>query len=146
MKISDLGLAIIELFEDFRSTAYQDQRGVWTCGYGHTAPDVREGTTCTSDQASEWLAADTEHAETAVQQLVTTEMRGHEFDALVSFVYNAGTTALKDSTLLKLVNAGKILEASDQFLIWDHVNGAPNAGLLRRRKVERALFLDGGDS
>jgi len=28
------------------------------------------------------------------------------------------------------------------FLAWDHVLGIVNAGLTRRRRLERALFLD----
>ena len=31
------GLALTELFEGDILTAYQDQKGVWTIGYGHTA-------------------------------------------------------------------------------------------------------------
>ena len=141
MKLSSLGLALLEFIEDFRATAYQDQGGVWTCGFGHTGPDVHEGTTCTPEQASGWLAADVSRAELAVMRAVDVALTQHQFDALVTFTYNAGAGAFEHSTLLKLVNAHQ--PAADEFLKWDHVAGKPNAGLLRRRKVERALFLDG---
>jgi lysozyme len=59
----------------------------------------------------------------------------------VSFVYNLGEGALAASTLLKLLNAGDYVGASEQFIRWDHVGGIENAGLLNRRKSERSLFL-----
>ena len=41
------GLALTEQFEACRLTAYQDQVGVWTIGYGHTGPDVTPKLTIT---------------------------------------------------------------------------------------------------
>lgn len=140
--LSPLGRAVIQLFEDYRSIAYQDQRGVWTAGWGHTGPDVKEGTTCTEDEAQDWFTEDVQHAEHAVSAY-TGVLSQHQFDALVSFAYNAGTGAFAQSTLLRLLNARQISQAADEFLKWAHVAGQPNAGLLRRRKLERALFLDG---
>ena len=49
------------------------------------------------------------------------------------------------STLLRKVNAGDFAGAAEQFLVWDkaRVNGVlqPLAGLTRRRRAERALFM-----
>ena len=42
MKASNVLLKSIRRFEGFRSKAYQDAKGVWTIGYGHTA-QVKEG-------------------------------------------------------------------------------------------------------
>lgn len=140
--LSPLGCAVIQLFEDYRDTAYQDQHGVWTCGFGHTGSDVKQGTTCTLDQAQEWFEADTQHATNAVIAY-TGVLSQHQFDALVSFAYNAGVGAFAQSTLLRLLNGRQISQAADEFLKWDNVAGKPNAGLLRRRTLERALFLDG---
>src|SRR2546430_6629857 len=39
----------------------------WTCGWGHTGPDVHEGTTCTPTQADLWFACDVASAERAVR-------------------------------------------------------------------------------
>jgi lysozyme len=142
--LSPLGLAIIEQFEAFESQAYKDQRGVWTCGYGHTGPDVTETTSCTLDQGNAWLASDTSHAQQAVTAGISAPLPQHAFDALVSLVYNIGAGAFDSSTLRAQLNTGTpLVTAADQFLAWDHVSGVPNAGLLRRRRLERALFLDG---
>lgn len=140
--LSPLGRAVIQLFEDYRDVAYQDQHGVWTCGWGHTGPDVKESTTCTPDEAEEWFTEDIQHAENAVIAY-TGVLSQHQFDSLVSFAYNAGTGAFAQSTLLRLLNARQISQAADEFLKWDRIVGKPNAGLLRRRRLERALFLDG---
>lgn len=140
--LSPLGCAVIQLFEDYRETAYRDQGGVLTIAWGHTGPDVKEGMTCTQDEAQEWFTQDIQHAENAVIAY-TGVLSQHQFDALVSFAYNAGVGAFAQSTLLRLLNARQISQAADEFLKWDKVAGKPNSGLLRRRKLERALFLDG---
>ena len=52
---SGRGLALTEQFEGCRLTAYQDQVGVWTIGYGHTGTDVTPGLTITQQQAEAGL-------------------------------------------------------------------------------------------
>lgn len=65
--------------------------------------------------------------------------------AIASLAYNCGEPAIAKSTLIRLFNAGDIAGAADQFLRWDHVREhgvlVEDAGLLARRKLERALFL-----
>lgn len=51
MKISSIGLALVKSFEGCKLTAYEDQGGVCTVGYGHTGPDVHAGETITGDEA-----------------------------------------------------------------------------------------------
>jgi lysozyme len=138
VKISNLGLALLELFEDYRSTAYPDPRGIWTCGYGHTGPDVKKGTTCTLDQASVWLLTDVAHAESVAESIGG--LTQNQFDAVTSLVYNIGEHAFLTSTLHAMLESGAE-NAPDQFLAWNHINGVVNDGLTRRRRVERALFM-----
>lgn len=140
MQLSPVGLALIEEFEGCRLTAYLDQRGVPTIGYGHTGADVVIGMTCSAAQAAAWLAHDVQTAVTGVIKGLDIIPTQNQFDALVCFAFNVGVTAEGKSTLLKQVNAGHMLLASDEFVKWDHVNGVPNIGLLRRRQAEQALF------
>ena len=140
MNLGAAGEALIESFEELRLAAYLDQRGIPTIGYGHTA-GVKMGDTCTKDQADAWLAEDAQAAANGVEKSLQVFCTQNQFDALVSFTFNVGVGAEAHSTLAKLMNAGDIQGAADQFLVWDHVNGVPNAGLLRRRQAERALFL-----
>ena len=51
----DAGLALTKNFEGCVLTAYADQGGVWTIGYGHTGPGVHAGLTITQDQADALL-------------------------------------------------------------------------------------------
>jgi lysozyme len=80
---SQNGLNLTEQFEGLRLTAYQDQVGVWTIGYGHTGPDVHAGLTITQQQANNLLMQDTQSAAAAVNRLVTVAINQDEFDALV---------------------------------------------------------------
>lgn len=134
------GLALTEQFEGCRLTAYQDQVGVWTIGYGHTGKDVVSGLTITQDQANALLASDIAGAAAFVNQAVTVALQQNEFDALVDFVFNLGRAAFAGSTLLKLLNAGNFESAAPQFALWDHAGGQVVAGLLRRRLAETAMF------
>lgn len=139
--MSGNGRALTEFCEGLELTAYQDQAGVWTIGYGHTGPDVHEGLTITQEQAEALLEKDLEHAEYIVNTAVKTDLNQNQFDALVDFVYNLGEGNFGKSTLLKLVNANDMNGASQHFEEWDKAAGQVNRGLLRRRQMEQALFL-----
>jgi lysozyme len=143
MNISDAGVKLIEDFEELRLVAYQDQdqKGVWTIGYGHTGPEVVQGLTCTEAEADAWLIADTQSAVRGVNASLTKFCTQNEFDALCSFTFNVGVGAEEHSTMIKLVNAGDIQGAAAEFPKWDHINGVENAGLKRRRLAEQALFI-----
>jgi lysozyme len=53
---------LIKRHEGYRDRAYLDTLGVATIGWGHTAPDVCEGMTCTGEQAEAWLRRDIQNA------------------------------------------------------------------------------------
>jgi lysozyme len=137
------GLALTEQFEGCRLTAYQDQVGVWTIGYGHTGPEVHAGMTITLEQAQALLAKDVSGAAACVNNAVMVDLVQEEFDALVDFVFNLGAGAFEQSTLLRLLNAGKFAAAAAQFDLWDRAGGSVVAGLLRRRQAETSLFNEG---
>ena len=65
----------------------------------------------------------------------------NQFDALVSFAYNLGAGALRNSTLLKRLHAGDVKGAADEFPKWNKAAGKVLEGLTRRRMMERQLFL-----
>jgi len=138
------GLSLTEQFEGCELSAYQDQVGVWTIGYGHTGPDVVAGLTITLEQAQALLAQDVGSAAASVNRCVTVQLSQNEFDALVDFVFNLGTGAFESSTLLRDLNAADFAAAATQFDLWDHAGGAVVAGLLRRRQAETTLFEAGG--
>jgi lysozyme len=82
-----------------------------------------------------------------VNNYVKVPLTQSQFDALVCFTYNEGTGALKESTLLRKLNAKDYHGAAYQFLLWDKITD-PKTGqkvvcdtLILRRKKERELFL-----
>jgi lysozyme len=134
------GLALTEQWEGCCLTAYQDQVGVWTIGYGHTGADVTPGLTITQQQAEALLAKDVLVAARCVNTMVKLPLSQGEFDALVDFVFNLGAGNFARSTLLTALNAGDFARAAAQFECWDRAGGIVVAGLLRRRQAELGLF------
>ena len=139
MKTSPAGIALVERFEGLRLRAYQDGNGIWTIGYGHT-PEVTAGEFETQAHAEADMCADLGTAEAAVTRLVTAPMTQGQFDGLVSFTYNEGQGRLRDSTLLRLFNAGNSAGAAGAFGSWEIIAGKHSDGLETRRLAEVALF------
>lgn len=144
MKLSPSGLRFLEEQESEggvpRLKAYSDTGGVWTIGFGHT-DGVKQGDTCTAQQAYAWLSEDAEWAENAVLKLVPRELDQNQFNALVSFVFNIGDDAFKNSTMRKLLLADRDELAAEEFVKWRYDNHVEIAGLKARRLREKALFL-----
>jgi lysozyme len=145
---SAAGLSFIAAHEGFRASVYRDAAGLETIGYGHR---LTEGESFPSgiaqDEARRLLAADAARAEAAVRAQVAIALTQNRFDALVSFVFNVGAGAFAGSTLLRMLNAGDVAGAADQFPRWNKiaVDGAlvADPGLTNRRAAERTLFLGG---
>lgn len=143
--INKIGLKLIAQFEGCYLQAYLCPANVWTIGIGTTiypnGVKVKKGDKCTLEQAHEYLAHDMIEFEKTVNDSVKVPLSQNQFDALVSLTYNIGSTAFKNSTLLKKLNAKDFTGAADQFLRWNKGGGKVLKGLVRRREAERALFL-----
>ncbi|MBD3880822.1 glycoside hydrolase family protein [Phormidium tenue FACHB-886] len=139
-KTNQSGVDLIKSFEGLRLTAYRDPVGVLTIGYG-TTTGVFEGQRISESQAEAFLKKDLERFERAVNNSVKVSLNSNQFAALVSFTYNVGEGALASSTLLQYLNQGNYQGAADQLLRWNKGDGVELAGLTRRRKAERAMFL-----
>ena len=143
MQLSYIGINAIKEHEGFCANAYKDTGGVWTIGYGTIKVDgrpVEQGMSCTVEQATQWMYSDLAWAQTAVNQLVRAPLAQHQFDALVSFVYNIGEAAFARSTMLRKLNAQDFIGAGKEFDRWNKDNGKTIAGLTARRAVERSMF------
>ncbi|MBW4660934.1 MAG: lysozyme [Drouetiella hepatica Uher 2000/2452] len=139
--IGAAGLELIKSFEGCVLDAYQDVVGVWTIGYGSTGAHVYPGQSITQEQAEALLKKDLERFEAAIGWMVTAPINGNQRDSLISFAFNLGEGALQGSTLLWRLNQGDYAGAADQFPRWANAGGEQLAGLVRRRKAERSLFL-----
>ena len=134
----------IEGWEGCQLQPYADAVGVPTIGYGHCGDDVSlDMDPITQEMADQLLAADLGRFETAVNGMVADATSQQQFDALVSFSYNLGESALRGSTLLRLHNAGDYDGAAQQFGRWNHAGGRVLAGLTRRRAGEAAVYATG---
>lgn len=140
MKTGTKGLELIKDFEGLELNAYKCAAGVWTIGYGHTK-DVQEGMVISALKANEMLQNELVEYEGYVNVLVTVPLNQNQFDALVSWVYNLGSTNFQSSTLLKVINAGgEMLGVPAQIMRWNKANGRVLEGLTRRRQAEADLF------
>lgn len=134
------GLSIIKECEGLSLKSYLCPANVLTIGYGHTGKDVVPNLTIGEEKAEDLLHCDLRASETAIEKAVTVPLTENQFSALCSLVFNIGVGNFKNSTLLKMLNAGNYAAAADEFLRWDKSNGKPLAGLTKRRRQEQALF------
>jgi len=150
---SEAGVQALTTLEAIRLAMYPDAGGKPTIGVGHlltpdelasgmltlSEPDSwRDG--LTGDQVRALLRQDLADAEQVVTDSVTVPLAQHQFDALVSFVFNIGGEKFRDSTLLRQLNAGDYASIPAQLRQWIHVGETENAGLRRRRELEVHLW------
>jgi lysozyme len=150
-KLSKAGIRLIAGFEGFRSDLYDDAAGHCTIGYGHLvhqgscdgseSAEFRRGVT--RERGLEILGEDAASAAAAVNEAVTVPLEQDQFDALTSFVFNIGSGAFRESTLLKLLNRGKYDEVPEQLNRWVKAGSRTLEGLVRRREAEGQLFARG---
>lgn len=144
MKVSDAGIKALCSFEGFRTNAYQDSAKIWTIGYGSIkvkGVPVKQGDTITVEEAMEQKLEDLKWVEKAIERHVKVPLEQHQYDALVCLIYNIGEPNFRTSTLLRKLNAGKYLEAAEEFLKWNRAGGRFIQGLMNRRQKERLMFL-----
>ena len=140
--------------------AYSCPAGVWTIGWGHAIMDGGAQLSgpankararalypggITREQAEALLRGDLVPRAASLCSMLKVTLDDAQFGALIALLFNIGAGNLAASTLLRKLNAGDVAGAAEQFLAWDkaRVNGVlqPLAGLTRRRRAERALFL-----
>jgi len=128
-----------------------DRPEIFTIGYGTikyppyylrgkmvalTDPPITEA------QAENFLHYEVSQKSATIDLLLRDDLSSNQFGALVSFAYNLGDTALKQSTLRMKVNKNPVDPTiRDEFMRWVHSNGAVVEGLIRRRKAEADLYF-----
>jgi len=143
MRVSPEGAAFIKKFEGLRLSSYECQAGVWTVGYGTTGPDIGPDTKITKQEAEILFASDLMQFESGVRDFLKVTVNQNQFDALVSFAYNVGLSAFRNSTLLRLLNDRADTQiVAAEFLRWIYAgNKKASEGLKIRREKEKQLFL-----
>ena len=114
---------IIKEFEGVRLNAYRGLSGAFLIGYGHMA-DVHKGMKISQKQAEKLLKEDLNRFEKDVARHVKVPITENQFSAMVCLSYN-----------------NLPIEAADAILMWNRVNKKVNLHQVKRRKMERALFI-----
>jgi len=145
MEVNKAGKDLIKQFEGCKLKAYKCPAGLWTISWGLTFyPDgrkVKEGDVITQQQAEEYFDAVVNDFAKQVDVLVKSNVTANNFSAIVSFAYNVGIGNLKNSTLLKKVNANpKDATIPAEFKKWVRANDRVMQGLVRRRDAEAKLY------
>ncbi len=170
MKLSKVGADLMHKYEGYKTRPYLCPAHIWTIGYGHvlyqeqirlpitrppgkTRDDIpmirseyplkpEDNRVWTKDEINQLFAADVGDFERGVLRLVPSSAGNQgRFDALVAFAFNVGLGNLQRSTIRIKANRREWQQAADAFLLWNKAGGKVLAGLDRRRKDERALFL-----
>lgn len=114
----------------------------WTRGYGITGKEIRYGMQPISEpEAFAELAMECATRWSAVKKMLKRAVTDNQAIALISLSFNIGIVALRNSTLMRLLNEGRTAQAADQFDRWVFANGKRSNGLVIRRASEKALFL-----
>jgi lysozyme len=90
----------------------------------------------------EYLMFEIDQKSKAIDPMLREDLTGNQFGALISYAYNLGEGALKQSTLLKKVNANPLdAQIRNEFQKWIYADGKKLNGLLRRRNAEADLYF-----
>lgn len=139
-------LEFLKEAEDCKLKAYKDIAGVWTIGYGHTE-GVREGDTCTQEQAEAWLLKEASWRYDWVSRRCKVPATHNQMCAMTSLVYNIGIGGFRSSSVLRFHNLGKHEEAANAFLLFNKARHPVTrelravSGLTIRREKEKKIYL-----
>lgn len=158
MKVSAEACRVIRHHEGVRYKPYKCPAKLWTIGVGHVLypeqaklpMDQRDAFPLRSEDNRVWSEAEVDELlkqdlvrfERGVHTYCPVELTQSMFDALVSFSFNVGLGTLQRSTLRQKLLRGDVEGAADEFLKYTIGGGKILPGLVKRRKDERALFLD----
>jgi len=157
-KIGPRGVDLIKEFEGWYSRPYDDGLGFMTIGWGFLAHDFPNGrlpssmTRAAGDKMLKRIL-DERYVPPVVKcaKHYGLELSQNELDALASFSFNLGTGAFDPSrtagfeTLHRALRSKNRQDIGQALLVYSNPGDANvHAGLLRRRRAERALFLKKG--
>lgn len=142
MKLDENGYKLIMDFEGLRLRSYYDVAGVATIGYGCTFyPDGRTvritDKAISIEEAVIIFKSIANRFAVIVNHLIKVPVSQCQFNSLVSLTYNIGTSAFKNSTILKCINSrANDAKIYKEFIRWSYANGYYSNGLHKRRMLE----------
>jgi lysozyme len=140
-ELNQAGIDLVKKFEGLNLTVYQDIKGIYTIGYGHTKNVTKDTPSITQQQADDLLKSDLASACLDVLHYsYPAILNDNQFSALVSLIYNCGNAPIQE-TMGSYIRKSDFINAANEFDKWCHANGKVIIGLQLRRAAEKALFL-----
>jgi len=138
--IPQIAIDFISKAESDVLTPYQDSRGIWTVGVGHTR-GVVPGPAIPQSLSDTYLRSDLDMAVDELYQRVTPAaidtLDDHEYATMISFVFNVGAG---DWTIFRDIDNGQIDAVPGQLTRFIYAGGRRLQGLVNRRAAEVALW------
>jgi len=141
-QMSENGLKFLMNNEGVVLKPYLDTKGIPTIGVGNTFYEDGSKVKMTDPPITEKRAMELfrwilKQYELAVYSNTRDDINQNQFDSLVSFTYNVGVTAFKNSTLLKRINANASQQSiTNAFMMWNKPKE-----IIGRRKREVELYF-----
>jgi lysozyme len=135
MNLSEKGIKLLIGRERCVLHVYKDAVGLPTIGIGHLIKPGEHFTTITQTEAEDLFKTDVKRFVDNINKVVTTPLSQDEFDALVSFSFNIGTSGFNRSTVLRRLNQNDKQAAATAFMMWNK----PKA-IIGRRYTEYKQF------
>lgn len=117
-------------------------RGTLTIGYGHTET-VRPGMRISQEEADRLFQADVAPRVAALEAMLAVPVTDNQFGALLSWVFNVGVGAARQSALIRRLNAGDYAAVPTELAKWNRQDGQVVGGLVNRRAAEAGLWARG---
>lgn len=143
LKTSQKGIELIKAFEGCKLKSYKCPAGVWTIGFGNTfyldGSKVLMGQKISQIEADMLMLKLLPKYEATVIKNIKVVLNQNQFDSLVSFCWNCGSS----ETLFRLVNQKAADEVIYKWWCTHYTKGGGKElpGLVRRRKTEADLFI-----
>ena len=152
--MSENGKKLLKEWEGCEYIVYKDVAGYLTIGVGHKLiqdeltsgkiwigeKPIKYRNGLTEDQVMTLLSQDLERFEKVVNENIKVELNQNQFDTLVSFSFNVGVNAFKNSTLLRLLNQNLYERVPGELKRWIYSGGNRIDGLIKRREKEIILW------
>lgn len=130
---------LIMASEGYRPRAYPDTKGVFTCGWGHTA-NVTQDTTCDEDLARRWLQQDMDIAFDSIRRTVHVALSQGMVDAITDWTFNLGAGEWHQSEALRYLNNGFYEQCIIHMMSYVYAGKHVLPGLRHRREEEALMF------
>lgn len=142
-----MAVSVLVGVEGLSTKPYQDTGGVWTICYGETQGVTAKTPVATKEKCFGMLNEEAADVAAKITPFLPAILNSNQLAALISFCYNVGVQACKNSTLFLYINEGQMELVPGQFARWVYVDRKDCRirknncyGLVERRQAEMTLF------